>query len=246
MIPHRGRRPPPGPRNPTSATLPTVNPDTSSALPPDAPPTDPDATEAVKLPTTRRRSRYVPAILDAIVPGVGHLVAGRRRRALLFLSPLLVALVLAVWVGLTTSGPRLAATLISSEVIWGLLAAQGLFLLWRLLAVGSSLLDPSPAAARTARRAPDRDPPAGHDRAAGLCRVTRPRSLARRPTRSSSSRRRWRSLPSVDARTRPVLPRHGSPECVPVAVAVAFGRGGPAHQRADHRRRRRAWAGTRT
>ena len=45
--------------------------------------------------------------------------------------------------GLTTSGPRLAATLISSEVIWGLLAAQGLFLVWRLLAVGSSLLDPA-------------------------------------------------------------------------------------------------------
>ena len=106
------------------------------------PPRDPDATESTPVPTPRRRSRYVPAVLDAIIPGVGHLFAGRRRRALLFLSPTLVAIAIAVWVGLTTSGPRLAATLISTEVIWGLLAAQGLFLVWRLLAVGSSLLDP--------------------------------------------------------------------------------------------------------
>ena len=48
-----------------------------------------------------------------------------------------------MYVGLTTSGARLAATLISAEVIWGLIVAQGLFLVWRLLAVGSSLLDPT-------------------------------------------------------------------------------------------------------
>jgi len=94
-------------------------------------------------PTDRRRSRYVPAILDAVVPGMGHLVAGRRRAALVFLSPLLVALAVGVWIGLTTSGPRLAASLLSSEVIWGLIAAQGVFLLWRLAAVGSSLFDPA-------------------------------------------------------------------------------------------------------
>jgi LCP family protein required for cell wall assembly len=93
--------------------------------------------------TPSRRSRYVPAILDAIVPGLGHLVAGRRRAALVFLSPLLVAFAVGVWIGLTTSGPRLAASLLSSEVIWGLIAAQGAFLLWRLAAVGSSLFDPA-------------------------------------------------------------------------------------------------------
>ena len=92
---------------------------------------------------SRRRSRYVPAILDAIVPGLGHLVAGRRRAALVFLSPLLVAIAAGVWIGLTTSGPRLAASLLSSEVIWGLIAAQVAFLLWRLAAVGSSLFDPA-------------------------------------------------------------------------------------------------------
>jgi len=81
--------------------------------------------------------------MDAFVPGLGHLFAGRRRTGLVFLSPLLVALVVGVWIGLTTSGPRLAASLFSSEVIWGLIAAQGAFLLWRLAAVGSSLFDPA-------------------------------------------------------------------------------------------------------
>ena len=37
--------------------------------------------------------------------------------------------------------PRLAASLLSSEVIWGLLAVQALFLASRLIAVGSSLFD---------------------------------------------------------------------------------------------------------
>jgi hypothetical protein len=43
----------------------------------------------------------VPAIADAFIPGVGHLLAGRRRRALLFLSPTLVALAAAVWIPTT-------------------------------------------------------------------------------------------------------------------------------------------------
>jgi hypothetical protein len=90
-----------------------------------------------------RRSRYIPAFLDALIPGLGHLVAGRPRRAILFLTPLLVALVAGIWIALTTSTPRLVASLLGSEVLWGLIAAQGMFLLWRLLAVGSSLFDPS-------------------------------------------------------------------------------------------------------
>ena len=49
-----------------------------------------------------RRGRYVPAILDAIIPGVGHLFAGRRNRGLLFLTPILIALAAAVFIGLTT------------------------------------------------------------------------------------------------------------------------------------------------
>ena len=104
---------------------------------------DPEAYDAPPPMPERVRSRYPAAILDALIPGLGHLAFGRRGRALLFVSPLLVMLAAAVWVLATTSGPRLAATLLSAEVIWGLLAAQALLLASRLIAVGSSLLDPA-------------------------------------------------------------------------------------------------------
>ena len=104
---------------------------------------DPEAYDAPPVPPPPHRSRYGPAILDALVPGLGHLVAGRRVRALLFASPLLLMVGAALWVLATTSGPRLAATLLSEQVIWGLLAAQALLLASRLIAVGSSLLDPA-------------------------------------------------------------------------------------------------------
>jgi len=104
---------------------------------------DGEAYDPPPPPPPRERSRYGPAILDALIPGLGHLFAGRRLRALLFVSPLLVMLATAVWFVATTSGPRLAATLLSAEVIWGLLAAQALLLASRLIAVGSSLFDPA-------------------------------------------------------------------------------------------------------
>lgn len=92
---------------------------------------------------SQRRSRYLPAFLDALVPGLGHLAVGRRYRALLFVSPLLLMVATAAWIIATTSAPRLAASLLSAEVIWGLLAAQALLLASRLIAVGSSLFDPA-------------------------------------------------------------------------------------------------------
>jgi LCP family protein required for cell wall assembly len=104
---------------------------------------DGEAYDAPPPPAPPHRSRYGPAILDALIPGLGHLVAGRRVRALLFVSPLLVMAATALWIVATTSGPRLAATLLSAEVIWGLLAAQALLLASRLIAVGSSLFDPA-------------------------------------------------------------------------------------------------------
>jgi polyisoprenyl-teichoic acid--peptidoglycan teichoic acid transferase len=81
-------------------------------------------------------------VLDAIVPGLGHLVAGRRGLAILFLVPVIAALVALLVVVATTSLPRLMATLIDPGILVALLLTQGLFLLWRLLAVGSSLWDP--------------------------------------------------------------------------------------------------------
>lgn len=112
---------------------------------------DPSATEPSpsipppsKAPRSNRRGdRYVPAVLDAVLPGLGHLVVGRRRRAALFLIPVVVVTIAALIVGLTTSGPRLVAELLAEEVIWSLIVAQGLFLVWRLLAVVSSLWNPA-------------------------------------------------------------------------------------------------------
>lgn len=94
-------------------------------------------------PEPPRRSRYVPAFLDALIPGLGHVVTRRWARAVLFVSPLLVMGAAALLIVVTTSAPRLAASLLSAEVIWGLLAAQALILAARLIAVGSSLFDPA-------------------------------------------------------------------------------------------------------
>lgn len=139
-----------------SATLPPVD------LPPDAgadvsetpagpPATEPSATDsgAEEQPAenpevvSRSRSRYVPAVLDALIPGIGHLVTRRWQRAMLVASPLLVIAGTALWLLATVPLPRLAASLLSEEVIWALLAAQGIVLASRLVAVGSSLFDPA-------------------------------------------------------------------------------------------------------
>lgn len=89
-----------------------------------------------------RSGRFTPAVLDSLFPGLGHLAAGRRRWAAIFALPILALLLLAVLIVLTTSGPRLAATLLESDVLWGLLALQGALLLWRLVAVTTSLWAP--------------------------------------------------------------------------------------------------------
>lgn len=113
-------------------------------LPPDGGLTpDDEAFDRPPSPPERHRSRYAPAILDALIPGLGHLVAGRRLRALLFVAPLLVMVGTALLIVATTPPARLAASLLSAEVIWGLLAAQALLLASRLIAVGSSLFDPA-------------------------------------------------------------------------------------------------------
>ncbi len=84
----------------------------------------------------------MPAVLDALIPGLGHLVAGRRRLALLLGLPIAFLLGAGLVVALTTSAPRLAATLLLPEVLTGLVVLQVGILAWRLVAVGSSLLDP--------------------------------------------------------------------------------------------------------
>ena len=69
-------------------------------------------------------------------------MAGRRRLGLLLGLPV-VFLVSAVVVLLaTTSSFRLAAQLAADEVLAGLIVLQGIVLVWRLVAVGSSLFSP--------------------------------------------------------------------------------------------------------
>ena len=59
----------------------------------------------------------LPTVLDAIIPGVGHLFAGRRRRGLLLLAPMLIALAAVVIIAVTSSPARIAASLVDSGVL---------------------------------------------------------------------------------------------------------------------------------
>jgi LCP family protein required for cell wall assembly len=90
---------------------------------------------------SRRRSRYVPAILSAFVPGLGHLVAGRRREGLVFLAPIVALGLLWIVVAVVSGPARVAGALVDSGVLWGLLGLQLLLMAWRLLATWSSLTD---------------------------------------------------------------------------------------------------------
>ena len=89
----------------------------------------------------RRVSTPRLLLLTAIFPGLGHLVAGRRRWAAALGLPLLVVLavlagaaIIAITTGSTTS---LAARLFDPAVLGVLLALQGLVLAWRIGALGA-------------------------------------------------------------------------------------------------------------
>jgi len=86
------------------------------------------------------RSRYVPAVLDAIFPGLGHLVAGRRKLAAIFGIPFLALILVSLLIVAGTSGGRLAAEAINAFPL--LIGVQGVVLVWRVLASGSSLFAP--------------------------------------------------------------------------------------------------------
>ena len=106
-------------------------------------PQEPAAPDAPATPPVERGSvaRFVAGIASAIVPGLGHLIIGRPRRAALFFAPLLVFLVLGAIYLASQGAIEAAATLIDPTVIGVVLVAQGLFLIWRLLAVGSAMTD---------------------------------------------------------------------------------------------------------
>jgi len=120
---------------PSAAAAPISSPTPAPTLPAEPP--------LPAAPGGRRVSRYVPAFLSSIIPGLGQLVMGRRTLAALFLFPV-VLLIAGVLAALLVMGPaRLAATLIEPEVIWGIIGLQVLFVIWRLLAMATSVLDPA-------------------------------------------------------------------------------------------------------
>jgi polyisoprenyl-teichoic acid--peptidoglycan teichoic acid transferase len=95
-------------------------------------------------PDRRRQPAAAPVqsasrllLLTAIWPGLGHLVAGRRRWAIVLGVPLLVPLVALLVAALTGDVTSLAARLLDPFVLAILLATQTGILLWRLFALGA-------------------------------------------------------------------------------------------------------------
>jgi LCP family protein required for cell wall assembly len=86
--------------------------------------------------------RALVGFLTVLVPGLGHAAAGRIAAAVLFFLPVLIAGGILVAAALTEGGIRAAVTLANPTVLAGLLALQAALLGWRLLALGSSLVDP--------------------------------------------------------------------------------------------------------
>ena len=90
-------------------------------------------------PTDLRR--LAAAALSALIPGLGQLFNGRHRLAALFLVPSLILVALGVLLMQSQSAARLAAWVVSPQVMGTLLTLNVLVLAWRLLAVGQAYLD---------------------------------------------------------------------------------------------------------
>ena len=76
-------------------------------------------------------------ILNAVFPGLGHLVAGRRHWALILALPAFVLVAIGVALLLGSSVTSLAARLFDPQVLAALLVIQGLLLAWRLGALAA-------------------------------------------------------------------------------------------------------------
>jgi LCP family protein required for cell wall assembly len=90
-------------------------------------------------PTDLRR--LAAAALSAVIPGLGQLYNRRRRLAALFLIPSLLLLAIGVALIRGQSPARLAAWVVSPQVMGSLLTLNVLLLAWRLVAVGQAFLD---------------------------------------------------------------------------------------------------------
>ena len=93
-------------------------------------------------PRAVTRRRYLPALLDAVVPGLGHLAAGRLARAALFGLPSILVVGLLAGVAVSAGPVRLGSLALDDRVLLALIGFQAVILLWRLAAMASSLLNP--------------------------------------------------------------------------------------------------------
>ena len=88
-------------------------------------------------------ARFGAGLLSALIPGLGHLVTGRRQLAALFLAPVIVGVFVVAVLVATTDRLSLAASLIDPGIVGGILVLEAVFLGWRLIAVVSSMIDRS-------------------------------------------------------------------------------------------------------
>jgi LCP family protein required for cell wall assembly len=88
------------------------------------------------------RRRYVPALLDAVIPGLGHLAARRLDRAAVFGLPTILLAGLLVGAAVSAGPVRLGSLALNDTFMIGLIGLQAIVLVWRLAAMGSSLLNP--------------------------------------------------------------------------------------------------------
>lgn len=101
---------------------------------------DTDPTAAPPAAPRASGSRYVPAILSALLPGLGQARLGRRREALLLILPV-ATLVLGGLAFVVPDPARAAASLVTREAFWALIAVQVGVLGWRLLAAWRALTE---------------------------------------------------------------------------------------------------------
>jgi len=90
-------------------------------------------------PTDLRR--LAAAGLSALIPGLGQLYNRRVRLGALFLIPSIILLMLGVMLAQSQSPARLAAWVVSPQVLGTLLMLNVVTLVWRLVAVGQAFLD---------------------------------------------------------------------------------------------------------
>ena len=88
-------------------------------------------------------TRLASGLLTAVVPGLGHLVIGRRRAAAVFAAPIVGLLAAIAALDLTQPRTDLLALLVDPTVIGFLLVLQVVLLGWRLAAVTSVMGDRS-------------------------------------------------------------------------------------------------------